>query len=521
MEELELYNPQNEMIVLGSLYSKPIENGFTYLDIIANSDFNDDAMSFFHAFFNDYITTYSNEITQTKANLFASMDNTRLKTYKKFGGYKTIESIMSLATNSSEELKGQVDELKKWSVLRQLNKNGYDVSRILNHPRFNSLSADDCANIIRGGLDKICNKVITGIDDTVDMANGVSSLMDNFLEEPEHGYDCMFPMINNLCSGIMEHDSYCFAMQSNSGKSRLIISFFTHLALVENLNVALFSNESSFEAMRLASITTVLNSPQIQALHGNQLNITEKRFKSGTYLNDHGEIIYRKKDSTGEFIETIDQFKKRLEIESKEYVGVKDAVRWYEEKGTHKIWFKNCAANYSDESLERLIRQAVAQRSINVWGYDTLKHGTGSDMSKWSDLVQTTTKLCVLNQNLPTAAIMTCQLNNSAFNTKPEDLTYSSLANASYIYHLFDVMVAIQHMKPQMYEEYSLMTRDGEKKKYTNLNPDMQISSAVMLKNRRGSKGIFAISRDLDRNIWEQQNGLLIPKAQVESNLMW
>ena len=52
--ELELWSTQNEMIVLGSLFARPEEAGFSYINIINNSDFHDQAMSYFHAFFNDY-----------------------------------------------------------------------------------------------------------------------------------------------------------------------------------------------------------------------------------------------------------------------------------------------------------------------------------------------------------------------------------------------------------------------------------------------------------------------------------
>ena len=77
--ELELWNTQVELIVLGSLYARPEEAGFTYINVIKNSDFHDKSTAFFHAFFNDYIMTYDNELTETKANLFASMDKTLLQ----------------------------------------------------------------------------------------------------------------------------------------------------------------------------------------------------------------------------------------------------------------------------------------------------------------------------------------------------------------------------------------------------------------------------------------------------------
>ena len=521
--ELELWNTQIEMIVLGSLFARPEEAGFRFMNIIKNDDFHDPATAYFHAFFNDYILTYSNEVTEAKCNMFASMDPIRFKGYKKFGFYKSIKDMMSFAIMSNDELNTQVDVLKKWSVLRQLNKNGYDVSRILNHPKFNSLNADTCANLIRGNLDKICNKVITGLDDPMDLSKDVTNIMDSFLETPERGINCAWDFVNQMCSGIMKHDSYCIAMNSNQGKGRSLIYLAMHLGLVEGANVAFFGNEMDFNSMQLAGLSVVNNSPAIQNLHGNEIHIPEKRFKTGSYLDADGNIIYRKTDSNGAFTETVEQFRTRLEQASSEYRNVKNAIKWFEEKGKNKIWFKNCSANYSDDSLQRLVRQAVYQHNVDVWFYDTLKHGTGSDMSKWTDLVQTATRLCEMNATLPTASIMSAQLNNSAFQTKTEDMTSSTLASASYIYHLFDVMIVMQHLRPEMYKDYALQIIDPvtKKKSYKQLDQNLHLTSANLLKNRRGSKNIYLLDSNLDTNVWTQMNGILVPKSIVENNLPW
>lgn len=520
--ELELWNTQVELIVLGSLYARPEEAGFTYINVIKNSDFHDKSTAFFHAFFNDYIMTYDNELTETKANLFASMDKTRLQGYKKFGCFKSIQQMMDLATTSDEELKKHVDVLKKWSVLRQLNKNGYDVSKILSHPRFNSLSADTCANLIRGNIDKICNKVITGLDDAIDLSENVTSLMDSFLETPERGMDCAWDFVNQMCSGIMKHDSYCIAMNSNQGKGRSMIFIAMHLALCESANVAFFGNEMDFSSMQLAALSVVNNSPAIQKLHGNEIHIPEKRFKTGAYLDSENKIIYRNTDREGNYTETVEQFQARLERTSQEYRNVKNAIKWFEEKGKNKIWFKNCSANYSDESLQRLVRQAVYQHGVDVWFYDTLKHGTGSDMSKWTDLVQTATRLCEMNATLPTASIMSAQLNNTAFQTRPEDMTSSTLASASYIYHLFDVMIVMQHLRPEMYKDYVLQTKNQNGKLvYQDLDTSRHLTVANLLKNRRGGKAMYLLDSDLNENTWIQQRGVLVPKSTVDDNLLW
>lgn len=518
--ELELWNTQVEMIVLGSLFARPEEVGFSYIDVVKNTDFHDPMTAYFHAFFNDYILTYSNEVTEAKCNMFASMDRARLQGYKKFGFFKTIREMMNLATTSDEELRNQIDVLKKWSVLRQLNKNGYDVSKILKHPRFNSLSADECANLIRGNIDKICNKIITGIDDPIDLSSGASSIMDDFLEAPERGINAVWDFVNQMCSGIMKHDSYCIAMNSNQGKGRSMIFWAVHLACCEDINVAFFGNEMDYRSMQLAALSVVNNSPYIQKLHGNEIHIPEKRFKTGSYLDSNGNIIYRNTDSDGNFTETVDQFRERLSKISQEYRSVKNAMKWFEERKS-KIWFKNCSSNYSDESVQRLVRQAVYQHNVSVWFYDTLKHGTGSDLSKWADLVQTATRLCEMNATLPTAAVMSAQLNNMAFQTRPEDMTSSTLASASYIYHLFDVLIVMQHLKPEMYKDYALQKKENGKIVYRSLDSNRHLTVANLLKNRRGSKAMYLIDSNLDENVWIQQNGILVPKSTVEDNLLW
>lgn len=521
--ELELWNHQNEIIVLGSLYSNPEEDGFTYMDAINNSDFHDPAMRFYHELFNEYILTYSVEITETKMNMFCAMNNVRMKGYKKYGYFNTIKELMKCAVNSSAELKQQINVLKKWSLLRSLDKNGCDVSRLLKHPKFNSMTADDCANIIRGNLDRVCSKVITGIDDPIDLSAGASSLIDSYLEVPERGHQLEWNFLNQACAGIMPGDSLGVLALSNSGKGRSLIYLATHLALVEGVKVAFMANEMSAESMRNAEISVILNSPTIQNLHGNKLSVQEKRFKTGAYRDNNGDIIYRNIDAEGRYSETVEQFKARLEKTSAEYRGVKSAMQWFEEFGQNTILFKNCSADYSDTNLQRMVRQFVLSKGVDVWFYDTLKHSSNSDMSKWSDFVQTTTKLCELNQVLKSSAIMSAQMNNSAFQMRPEDVNASAISNASYIYHLFDQMLVLLHLKKDMYDDYYLKQRldDGSYRKI-DLSPDEHLTACSLIKNRRGSKNVYLLNTDLDRNLWQEKNGILIPKEKKnKKELMW
>lgn len=520
--ELELWNHQNEMIVLGSLFAKPEDMGFTYIDVIKNSDFHDSAMRFYHELFNDYILTYSTDMTETKMNMFCSMNMTRMQGYKKFGMYKTIKELMKFSVNSAEEMKQQVGTLKKWSVLRGIQKNGYDVSRLLSHPKFNSMTADDCANIIRGNLDKVCSRIITGIDDPIDLSDNAVSIIDSYLETPERGHQLAWDFLNKVCAGIMPGDSLGVLAASNSGKGRSLIYLATHLALVEKVKVAFLANEMSSDSMRNAEISVILNSPAIQNLHGNELAVQEKRFKTGAYRDNNGNIIYRRIDSEGNYTETVEQFRSRLEQSSKEYRGVKSAMKWFEENGKDTLLFKNCSADYSDAAIQRLVRQLVLSKGVDVWFYDTLKHASGSDMSKWSDFVQTATRLCELNQTLKSSAILSAQMNNSVFQTRPEDVNSSSIASGSYIYHLFDQMVVLLHLKKEMYGDYTLRVKNKDGSfTDTDLDPDAHLTSCSLIKNRRGGKAVYLLNTDLDRNLWIEQNGILVPKQKTKKEVMW
>lgn len=520
--ELELWNHQNEMIVLGSLYAKPEEAGFTYMDAVKNSDFHDDAMRFYHELFNDYILTYSTDVTETKMNMFCSMNTTRMQGYKKYGFFKTIKEIMKFAVHSNEELKQQVGILKKWSVLRGIDKNGYDVSRLLKHPKFNAMSADECANLIRGNLDKVCSKIITGIDDPIDLSAGAGSLIDSYLETPERGHQLQWDFLNKACAGIMPGDSLGVLALSNSGKGRSLIYLATHLALVEGVKVAFMANEMGEESMRNAEIAVILNSPVIQNLHGNELKIEEKRFKTGTYKDDSGNFIYRNIDKEGNYTETVEQFKERLLKTSSEYRGVKNAMAWFEEFGKNTILFKNCSADYSDANLQRMVRQFVLSKGVDVWFYDTLKHSSDSDMSKWSDFVQTTTRLCELNQTLKSSAILSAQMNNSAFQMRPENVNASAISNASYIYHLFDQMLVLLHLQDDMYDDYVLQRKqkDGSTQEF-ELNKDVKLTACSLIKNRRGAKNVYLLRTDLNRNLWQEENGVLVPKPKKKKDVAW
>ena len=180
-EELELTCPQVELSILGSFFKQP-QMFFSYIDIIKNSDFGDGNTRYWNVFLNDYLLTYSNEVSPALLNTFASMNPTRLQGYRKFGGFNTVKSMMELALDE-DSLMNAVNTLKKYSLVRSLAKDNYPVENIVGHSKFSSMSAEDVAGLIRGKLDSICNSAIVNLDAPDDMTKDSIGFVNEFFDE--------------------------------------------------------------------------------------------------------------------------------------------------------------------------------------------------------------------------------------------------------------------------------------------------------------------------------------------------
>ena len=112
-----------------------------------------------------------------------------------------------------------------------------------------------------------------------------------------------------------------FAMPSNSGKSRFTINVAAYVAFVHKKKVLVISNEMSEEKMKLCLITTILNNPEIQKLHGQQVSITEGELLEFKFKPDEGAKVQTDEDGyiLQEPKETRQQFVERLEKVSSEF----------------------------------------------------------------------------------------------------------------------------------------------------------------------------------------------------------
>ena len=177
-------NVQSELLFCGSLYKEP-DLYLSYGESTRSKfDFSDPATRFFYDFFEEYYLTFSQDVSQNKINNFATQNSERLKSYKNYGGWKTIQGMMDIA--DPNDFKNVYNTVKKYSLIREYDRNGFPAEKILSHKNFQYLTANDVYRIMRSKADKI-NTVINVIEEPVVLTKGVAQVVDSYLLTPQFG----------------------------------------------------------------------------------------------------------------------------------------------------------------------------------------------------------------------------------------------------------------------------------------------------------------------------------------------
>ena len=180
--ELRDCNIQSEICFIGALLRSP-DLVVNYSNFMRSKyDFSDKATKFFYDSFERYYLTFSQTVDETKMNVFMSQNEERLKLYKQYKGWKTLQRYMALADEN--DVKNYFDTVKKYSLVREYGRNGFPVEKLLSHRNFDKMSPNDIYRIIRTKADKI-NTVINAGEEAVELTDKNSSQIDKYLN-----YDC-------------------------------------------------------------------------------------------------------------------------------------------------------------------------------------------------------------------------------------------------------------------------------------------------------------------------------------------
>lgn len=176
-----------------------------------------------------------------------------------------------------------------------------------------------------------------------------------FLEEGDNnltnGLALPFPILSSVFKGIRKGETMAFAMPSNSGKSRFTVNLAAYVSFIHRKKVLIISNEMSEEKMKLCLITTILNDPEIQKIHGQTLKKTEGELLEFQFRPDKNKQV--EVDEKGFIMkqkgETQREFVKRLAQVSEEFNQTIAATEWVNEQMKNAIYFINITDHTNDE----------------------------------------------------------------------------------------------------------------------------------------------------------------------------
>lgn len=506
LEEKEPRNIQNEILLVGSFYKSPDLYVSWGQYIRSKYDFDDEATRFYYDCFELIYKTFAQSIDETKVNTFMSQDKDRLKTYKKFGAYKTIVQWMALS--DIEDFNNYFNIVKKYSLVREYQRNGYPVQKILQHKKFNEWAAQDIYKMIRAKADKI-HTVILANEESIILNEKTNETINGFIIKPQAGLQLPWELTNEMFRGCRLGKVVFSGYLSNEGKTRNLMKLIAYITLVKNEKFLLLSNEMDEEDLRSALITTVVNNREFRELHGIDIVKPEKEIVLGQYKDDDGKFITRKCDKNGSFIEGEEDFVKRIQQNSNEYKKIIEISKWVDSKKDKQIFFKDVGMDYSDITLEFEYRKHNIIHGVKYAGYDTLK-GFGTD--DWQSVKQTATKLKELMKDLKMFLWAVFQLTDDTIFTDIFQLSSNNIANAKQIKHIADMLIIGKRIPKEDYNKYQYISNDqcwGEP-----VANDLNLSKRYMVwkvdKNRGGNKDVIPLlEMDLDLNTWYEIGNLI------------
>ncbi len=331
----------------------------------------------------------------------------------------------------------------------------------------------------------------------------------NFLLNDESmlstGASLPFPILSSVFKGIRKGETWCYAMPSNSGKSRFTINVASYLAFVEKKKVLIISNEMSVEKMRLCLITTILNNKAYQNLHGQKLHKTEGELlelkfrpdkKRGVKLDDKGFILRGDNESMQDYVE-------RLNTLSTEFRETIATTEWLNQQIDTAISFIHITEHTNDD-IRKIIMNYYYRENVEYIFYDTLKADT-ENIGNGEEVKKTATILSNLAQKFEIFIGSSMQLLESS--TLPVNLTINDMSASRTAKEVLDTLCLMKQIHPLTLNKYEYSPIE-EAKDYQDLeafdDPDVRYYVCVVDKNRAGAKPKLLFRLNLAYNFWEE-----------------
>ena len=425
------------------------------------------------------------------------------------------DDLMAEYMDSNYSIEETYIELKKLFTLRKsylenpIKENQDKIVEIINYVLYKSMSVEEVESAV--------NQVtVTGKFKQAVLNKDLTSFLEMGDNTLTNGLDFPFPILSGVFKGLRKGETMAFAMPSNSGKSRFTINLAAYTAFVHKKKVLIISNEMSEDKMKLCLITTIINNPEIQNLHGQEISKTEGELLEFKFrpddikkvkVDEDGFVVKEEKESQEDFV-------KRLTEISTEFNKTIKAVEWANKEIDNSIYFINITDHTNDE-LKKVIMNFYYKEKIEYVFYDTLKTDT-ANIGKGEEIKKTATILSNLAQNFNMFIYSTLQLTEST--TLPINLDVNDLAVSRTVKEVLDTLCLIKQINKETYDDYEYSLKEVDTK-YFNLkkytDPDVRYYACVVDKNRAGAKPKVLFRLNLAYNRWEEL-GYLRMKQQVK-----
>ena len=343
----------------------------------------------------------------------------------------------------------------------------------------------------------------------------------NFIEEGSNnlanGLPLPFPILTQVFKGIRKGETMAYAMPSNSGKSRFAIDLAAYTAFVNKKKVLIISNEMSEEKMKLCLITTIVNNPEIQKIHGQKVSITENeilalQFKADdpkkVKVDEKGHVLKEKGEKQKDFIN-------RLEKESTQFRQVIAVTDWINKEINNSIYFMNITDHTNDE-LKKVIMNYYYKEKIEYVFYDTLKTDT-ANIGNPEEIKKTATILSNIAQNFEIFICSSLQLAEAS--TLPINLDVNDLAVSRTVKEVLDTLCLIKQINRDHLQDYEYSLKEVDTTFYDLEkfeDPDVRYYACVVDKNRAGPKPKLVFRLNLAYNSWEELGYLRLKQTGNE-----
>ena len=490
----QLSNPELEQNYIGLLLENPklISKYYFLFEICVFEDL--EMLNIYKSILYNEGSKYSSEKAKDRFNF--SKDSEEVYELKN----KLVESVKDKDYN----IEKIYVELKKLFILRKAyietpEENIQDkIIEITEYELYNKMSAEEVESTIEQV--KVTQKFKQSV-----LSDNLVSFLESGENELANGLDYPFPIITEVFKGIRKGETMAFAMPSNSGKSRLTIDLAAYTALIHKKKVLVISNEMSEEKMKLCLITTIINNPEIQKIHGQNVKISEGELLEFKFRPDNKKDV--KVDKEGYVLkedgETQKQFVKRLTSISSDFNKTIKAIEWASKQIDNSIYFINITDHTNDE-LKKVIINYYYKEHIGYVFYDTLKTDT-DNIGNPEEIKKTATILSNLAQNFNIFICSSLQLAESQ--TSPINLNVNDLAVSRTVKEVLDTLCLFKQISRDNLDEYEYSLKEVDTKFFDlekSDNPDVRYYACVIDKNRAGAKPKLVFKLNLAYNSWEE-----------------